>query len=218
MYKTSDTQGRLDAINPQHPGAWGLFLRHAERFPIESADDVFRAGLTDQGRRDAHALGRALRHLPIAAAISSPVQRCIDTARHILEGYGMSATDADARVTSDDTLLEGFIENGRLAREEFTRLDPIHAILEHLEGATIPGLRSVKTGAEQLLHFSLSHLRDNALTLFLTHDSIIMPLRRHWCGTRYSLEKWQPFLSGALIHQTPDAVTVDGHTAVLTPP
>jgi len=65
-----------------------LLLRHAERNHITPGDKDFGAhvGLTDRGRRQAIALGKTIPAIGDALYFSSPVGRCMETAKCISEG------------------------------------------------------------------------------------------------------------------------------------
>ena len=84
---------QLHYLNPEqllarHPeGGVTVLLRHAERFPFEKPEDVIEAGLTpvgiEQARQFGVQLGQAYERVRIN---SSPIARCLDTSRLILEG------------------------------------------------------------------------------------------------------------------------------------
>ena len=72
----------------------GVFvLRHSARYPILSLEDVYGAGLTEEGVEQAEWLGMELKKLrPPGRLISSPVGRCLDTAAAIARRAGWEGT------------------------------------------------------------------------------------------------------------------------------
>ncbi len=74
-----------------------LFLiRHGDAIP--AADEIIPSGIYDNlplskiGRQQAHALAERLKNLSFAAAYSSPLRRCQETAAPLLEHLGLQAT------------------------------------------------------------------------------------------------------------------------------
>lgn len=79
-----------DLWQPLHEGGYVLLIRHAATHPGIGDPPGFRLGqcntqrnLSEQGRRDARALGAALgkRGIPLGPVLSSRWCRCLDTAR-----------------------------------------------------------------------------------------------------------------------------------------
>ncbi len=66
--------------------------------------------LSERGREQAGRLGDRLRHLPLAALYSSPLERCLETARPVAEARGLE-------VTTDTDLTE--VDAGRLTGRTF---------------------------------------------------------------------------------------------------
>src|SRR3954471_3882336 len=55
-------------------------------------------GLDERGRKQAEAVAERLRPLPFAAAVSSPLDRCLQTAETILAGRETPALEVDERL------------------------------------------------------------------------------------------------------------------------
>jgi hypothetical protein len=96
-----------------------LLIRHAARFPITDPYEHADVGLTPEGVRDAEVLGTLIRaRFCQGRLLSSPVQRCIDTAAALARG-----ADWPIHVQVDERLSHGFIapgwmlvERGKLAK------------------------------------------------------------------------------------------------------
>ena len=156
-----------------------LVIRHSTRFPILSDEDVYSAGLTEEGLTQAQRFGEALSALrKPGRLLSSPVGRCLDTAQAIARGANW-----DLPVQSDYRLSHPFIErvwSGPAVQWKKDPLpDPVHAILD-----------LVVQGDE----------RDGGLDLFITHDTVVAALAGYFTGMRFQYpEYWPNYLEGILI-------------------
>lgn len=113
---------------------WSRTLRHTGRTDVP---------LTDQGRRQAEVVGRALHGRPFELVLASPLQRAAETCR--LAGFGAEAQarddlcewdygDYEGRTTAEVreevpgwTLFSGGVPNGETAAEVGDRADRILA-------------------------------------------------------------------------------------------
>ena len=200
----------IDAIDPSRNGGYGLLIRHGKREPITRKVGMLEAQLTAEGRTESRALGRRLRELSPNLFCSSPVQRCIDTNCCILEGLGMDKETARQRVVYDLILAEGFMADPAAGKEAFRRQDPEQLILDYLAGKPVPGFCSVEEGAVRLLNFVRDALRPGTLSVFVTHDALVMPFRQHFLGDTYSRDRWAPPLGGCVIYTEGDRTWIDG--------
>jgi probable phosphoglycerate mutase len=76
-----------------------LFVRHAQReLPDRLVGWKPGVHLTEEGRRQAKALGERLAPVPLVACVSSPLERCVETAEAILEGRKRPALEIDEAV------------------------------------------------------------------------------------------------------------------------
>jgi len=90
-----------------------ILMRHAARFPITDPYDHSMVSLTDEGVRDAEVLGVLLKsRFKPGRLLSSPVERCINTAAAIARGAAWSEP-----VTVDERLSHPFIAPGWLLVE-----------------------------------------------------------------------------------------------------
>lgn len=66
-----------------------VLIRHSARFPIESDAEVFTAQLTPEGEILATKLGAWInKKFCIGNIVSSPINRCLETGRHLANGAG----------------------------------------------------------------------------------------------------------------------------------
>lgn len=161
-----------------------LLARHSIREEPTNSFAGYDVPLTQEGRDLARAYGVAL-PMPINAAYSSPVGRCVDTATLILEG-----AEASHAVTTAGALVEPgcFVETMENVAGLFLKLGPIGFANKHLKGE-IRGILSPAQGVRKILkHIEESliktpltgtslagaSLKEGAgITLHITHDTIL---------------------------------------------
>ena len=186
--------------------AQALLIRHAKREPIRRGDSVWVAALTDEGREDARRYGETLRPFAFGGVYSSPVPRCLETARLLVEGWGY----ADAAVRTEQFLLSAYVSNPSLAKNLFADSDPFQLILDQLDEDALPGFHTLENGSCAILNEIEGRATAGALTLFVTHDALIMPFRAFFLGDAYHRDSWLPFLGNAAIVLRKEGVFIDG--------
>src|SRR5690242_16406932 len=91
-------------------------------------------GLDDRGRQQAQAVAERLRPLPFAAAVSSPLDRCLQTAETILAGRDGPSLEVDDRL--------GECRYGDWTGQDLKTLakDPLWKVVQaHPSAAVFPG-------------------------------------------------------------------------------
>jgi hypothetical protein len=157
----------------------GLVLRHSARYPILKDEDIYTAGLTAEGVRQAEAFGQELTKIRIPGRLfSSPIERCLDTASAIARGANW-----DLPVLSDDRLSHPFIQPVWNALPIYWKEDPlpkqVTALLDLvMEGEDKPGV----------------------LDIFTTHDTIVAVLACYFTGKEFHYpDYWPDYLEGVFI-------------------
>ena len=196
-------------IDASRPGAYGLLVRHAEREPITPGADVLSVPLTPFGLESAKQFGALFRHHSTRFFYSSPVGRCMDTLIAILEGLGFSPKEAARKATPHRIMADAYINDPEKAKHVYVAKDPEQTILDYTAGAETPGFAPVGRGARTLLNFILDHMENKTLSLFVTHDALIMPFKKHFVGEHFSRDNWLPFLDGCVIYREENRVFVD---------
>jgi len=140
-------------------------IRHAEKL-----DGSVHAKLTQKGLTDSFLYGQNLRlkNIDIDKIISSPIERCMQTAEEISKGYG-SIKIEKSKLLGDPGI---FVDNGDRAMEIFNRYSLVEIINMQLENKELNGFNQIGIGTERLLEFMKNQNRN---ILYLSHDAIIMP-------------------------------------------
>lgn len=102
MARGEQGERRAPAIEAARAGGAVILCRHAatgsfrEREPVDYDDPSTQRRLSEQGRRQSRALGRALRTLGVQLeeVIASPMQRALTTARLIVDGAAPVTVDS----------------------------------------------------------------------------------------------------------------------------
>lgn len=176
-------------IDLHSAGGVTLFVRHAERFPLMTASDVFQAGLTDSGIRQARVFGESLaQHFRIDSLIASPIQRCVDTARHLLEGAGL-----DLPIQAHWWLFSPFLrsKNG------------------HADGVRMTVNDSMTIYDRNRLDILLRRIKapsdTGAINLVIAHDTTVLPVLAYLLGCETVTAADNPgFLEGIVLKRAGD--------------
>ena len=158
----------LDLLPVDRPVA--LFTRHSIREQAQQGFAGYDVPLTPEGVRLATAWGARLGR-PLHRVWSSPVGRCVDTARAMLAG----AARPDLLVEPHLQLAEPgcFVKDIRTVGPLFLQLGPV-AFANHHFSEPVRGVRSPEAGTRRLLDFLRGELgAPGSLSLFVTHDTIL---------------------------------------------
>ena len=169
----------LDALHPRLLDSFDLlpshlpvaFLtRHSLREQPNNGFASYEIPLTPEGVVLARRLGAFITR-PVNGFYSSPVQRCIDTAKAMAEGVGCSHLP----VEESRFLVEpgSYVQHIEKVGGLFFKLGPIAFACKHLRGE-VRGVLSPKDGTQQLLrHLRQTMGQGNQLTVHVTHDTIL---------------------------------------------
>lgn len=184
-----------------------IVMRHAEREEIPPGafgDDI---PLTQHGVASAEFLGAALADSATGIrAVSSPVLRCIQTAKAILRGAG----SAD-RVASDWRLgAPGpFVENAEVAGQLFLKDGAQEVVRRQLSDNEPPaGIRPTSEGIDILMGLIAANLGyRRCLNIYITHDSILAA----FIGSLFDLtveDSWPDYLDGLMLWRSEAGVDI----------
>lgn len=163
-----DLLASLDQLPDDRPVV--LFTRHSIREQPQSGFAGYDVPLTTRGRELANAWGGCLGR-PLHLAWSSPVGRCVDTAREMLAGAG----HAHVEVQLTQQLVEPgcFVHDIRAIGKTFISLGPVGFANLHFS-EELPGIRTAREGTARLVEFMREQLGPSgSLSLLVTHDTIL---------------------------------------------
>lgn len=154
-----------------------LLLRHAARESMREAsiDAALGTPLTDEGRRQARALGARLRGGRPLRLRHSPVARCAETAALIAEAAGPAAVV----LGSDDRLGAPYLRDPQGAIARFADLGMAGFVAAWVAGRVPPELVEPHDSAARVLLTALLAARAAApdvLHVHVTHDLTVIAL------------------------------------------
>ncbi|MCB9761978.1 MAG: histidine phosphatase family protein [Alphaproteobacteria bacterium] len=171
-----------------------LLIRHAERPPIPAGDYGHDLALTEAGAAAAVALGESLRSRP-GRLFSSPVPRCMQTARAIAAGAGRAQAVTPDRWLGDpgpwvvDLDQAGPVFLGRGVR----------AVVQAQLAGGLPGMRALDDGCALLLGPLLDDPpQAGHVDVHVTHDAVLAPLIGALFGGD-AAASWPGFLEGVAV-------------------
>ena len=196
-----------------------LLVRHGERNHITPDDPDFGAhvGLTDRGREQALTLGRCIPAEGDVCFFSSPVGRCVETAEFIGKGRGVETP----HIEKLDSLAEYFVQDydkyTQVLREGF-----YEGICEWLKNEAAGKPRGDKEAfaplaarSEEMLAMMLDK-GNSRFNIFATHDAWVVPCLVHFCGMKFTPQRWMNFLTGMAVAVSPHGKRIVPVTALET--
>lgn len=153
-------------------------IRHAEKL-----DDSIHAKLTAKGLADSLKYGEKLKlnRSKIDLIISSPIERCMQTAYEISKGY--------RRINIESSTLLGnpgvFINNGEEAMQIFNTYKLVDIINMQLSKKNLKGFNDIESSVKDLLYL-MDKKGDNVL--YISHDAIITPLISYISNEKYIIK------------------------------
>jgi probable phosphomutase (TIGR03848 family) len=140
--------------------------------------------LADRGREQAAALGARLAGVPVSAVVSSPLERCQETAAALVDGR-------DLDIETDDRL--GECHYGDWTGQELRKLakDPLWKVVQaHPSAATFPNgeaLRHAQARAVDAVRAVNQRLGDGATWIAVSHADVIKALLADALGMHLDL-------------------------------
>jgi broad specificity phosphatase PhoE len=172
-----------------------LLIRHGDREKIPEGEFGNEIALNEKGIKNSLAFGLALKNFPIKRILTSPIPRCVQTAKLISQGYGRNLEIVLTKSLGGPGL---HITDEKLAGE-FYLAHGFPQILERFtKNETVPGVSNAKDFSKNMTAFLKESTTENGLTLFITHDSLIAMYHFSLNGTIYTAQNWVDYLGGLI--------------------
>lgn len=184
-----------------------LLTRHSIR---ENAPNNGFAGyqlpLTPLGRDLAFEWGQFLAKESgryISACVSSPIQRCVDTATIMLDGFYHGQDHNILDVAQHNLLVEpgSFVLDINLAGPHFIQYGALKFINSFLNNQ-LPGMKMPMQGVVDILRLLFEHQKkaDNQLLLAVSHDTILAAMFSLMAGhKKIDKQDWPHMMEGAFL-------------------
>ncbi|MDR2511190.1 MAG: phosphoglycerate mutase family protein [Bacteroidales bacterium] len=173
-----------------------LLIRHADRDKIPTGEFGNDVLLNEKGKEKALSFGESLLELKINKIFTSPVQRCVQTAKYIAKGYGKPLEITQSHelgnpglhISDDQTAGKFFLTEG---------FDELYYRITH--NIDIPGISVTKEFNANMTNFLIENTKENGLTIFVTHDLLIAHYHFSINGKIYPKDDWVKYLDGLIL-------------------
>ena len=179
-----------------------LLTRHSVRELAKNGFADYRLPLTEQGIQMAREWGAQLSR-PVSAWYSSPVGRCVDTARYMAEGAAAQGLhNQSAEIEHAPVLVEPgcYVQDIGRVGDQFLKMGALRFLNRHLQ-APFDGMLTPQAGRAKLAAYL--HARDpqpGSLAVHVTHDTILAVLMAELEGrTEITEQDWPWMMEGAWI-------------------
>ncbi|WP_372998331.1 histidine phosphatase family protein [Sulfurimonas sp.] len=141
-------------------------IRHAEK-----TDSSVHAKLSEQGKIDSLNYGKQLQknNVNIEMIVTSPIDRCVQTAEKIIEGLNKDVTIVKAEELGDPGV---YISDDIEAMNIFEKFNLIEIINMQLSMKNLNGFHDLNSASQRLKYFMDRHEKH---TIFISHDAVIIP-------------------------------------------
>ena len=194
---------------PKHDVAMSLFTRHSIRHnAVDGQVAGYDLALTTLGKQLAQDWGQYLveqTQKSFATPISSPIQRCLDTASLMQLGAQQYQTDTQDTlpIEAKPLLVEpgSFVVDLPQAVPYFRQLGAI-GFIDHFVQGKLPGMKIPNQGVYDILHMLYAHQpeRTDQLGLAVSHDTILAAvlavIRQQY---RVSTTDWPEMMEGLFV-------------------
>jgi broad specificity phosphatase PhoE len=185
-----------------------IVIRHADRDKIPDGVHDIITTINNIGAENAQQFGGQLKCFEHLTIFSSPVERCIQTSKHIIIGF---KGKNDLIITKMLGEPGPFVYESEIAKRSFITLGTKTLIEKMIENEEIAGVYPVVKGSEKLKHFifnSFSRKPNKTLSLFITHDAILAPFIFYLTGEKFGHQNWIDFLDGIYFSYANEKITV----------
>ena len=179
-----------------------FLMRHSARgvLPKDGTGDTIP--LTEDGIVLGTRFGEILQKVlgvQVVSMHSSPVLRCRQTADALMEGLKYKiAVD----ITPNLTLPGPFILDLKTALATWHVLggeEVLHRMSSEIPG-DLPGMPPMDSAVKSFVRWMFSTVGNQAgIHMFITHDSIVLPVAAQIAGVSLGMEDWPAFLDGVLM-------------------
>jgi broad specificity phosphatase PhoE len=170
-----------------------LLLRHGDREQIPQGEFGNEIMLNEKGRERSLSFGEALKEFSVNRIFTSPIPRCVQTAKLIAKGFGRELEIIQTKSLGDPGLHTA---DEKIAGE-FYLTHGFHEILRRfMRDESVPGVPDKKHFTNIMTEFLHQSAEENGLTVFITHDSLIAMYRFCMDGTVYTVDNWVDYLEG----------------------
>lgn len=147
-----------------------MFIRHGDRNKIPDGEFGNDVELNETGWSSSQALGTLLKNHQVNKIYTSPIIRCVQTAKSISSGIGK---DIPIEYSAFLGHPGAFVYDGHAAGQTYLRLGFRRFYHDLLNGVPLDGNLPVTEGSEILTNFFKSTSAAPGLNIHVSHDMIV---------------------------------------------
>ncbi len=163
-----------------------VLVRHGENDWVKKhrlAGRIPGVHLNEKGHKQAEAAAQRLAHLPVTAVYSSPVTRCMETAKYIAQSHQLDIIEVDAISEVRYGRWEGKKVKKLAKKKRWFAVQFFPSRMQFPEGES---LREVQFRAVQALE-DLSRQHPDDLIVVVSHADLIKLILAHYLGVHIDL-------------------------------
>lgn len=170
-----------------------LLIRHSDRDSIPQGSFGNEVLLNEKGKRNAIIFGESLAQFKLSRILTSPIERCVQTAEHITLGYGNSIEIIETTALGAPGL---HISDEKIAGEFFLKYGVDEMYKRFIQGLEIPGIPTISKLNNLISSYIVDNTTENGITIFVTHDLLIAFYHYSINRTVYTRDNWVKYLMG----------------------
>ena len=183
----------LNNINKQKTNI--LLIRHSERYQLPQEGFGMEVSLTPKGIEMAKEFGNKIQQFELNQTIyTSPIKRCVQTAENIAKNYSHKTKISQSSMLG---LPSVFVNDGQKAGETFKSMTQYQFYRKYISNIYLEGWNDFEKSCIELDDFFRSSA-SKELTLFISHDIIVMFFIYFKTGKIFSENEWLNFLDGII--------------------
>lgn len=190
----------IDEIRRQSGTRMALLMRHGDREQIPSGEFGNDIMLNEKGKQRSIEFGQKLKEFSVVKIYTSPIPRCIETAKLIMSGYGKELKIIETKCLGDPGL---HTLDDKVAGEFYLMHGFQEMLRRFIRNEHVPGVPDIKLLKETMTEFLTNSVEEEGLTVFVTHDSLIAMFHHCVDGTVYTEDNWVDYLEG-MVYQFND--------------
>lgn len=170
-----------------------LLIRHGDRDSIPEGEFGHDVPLNQMGTIKARAFGESLQEKNITRIFTSPIFRCVQTAKLIEAGYGRDLDIIETKSLGDPGLhiAEESIAGDFLMEHGFQEV-----LKRFIAGFSVPGFSNAEKLKTNIIGFLNKNTKEKGISIYISHDILIAMVRFCLDGTVYDTENWVNYLEG----------------------
>jgi broad specificity phosphatase PhoE len=173
-----------------------LLIRHGDRDKIPQGSFGNEVMLNEKGVQRSLKFGEEFAELKVNRILTSPIERCVQTAEAIRKGYGRNLDIIETTALGAPGL---HINDEKIAGEFLLNYGFDEMYRQFLQEVEIPGIPTINGLNKSITHFLTEQSNQIGITIFVTHDMLIAFYHYSINKTIYTKDNWVKYLSGLLL-------------------